>query len=141
MMTPIRGPDGRWTLPAWELFVLRHHRPLNLAIHACSFAMFWGGPVAALATGEPAWLVAFFASGAVGAFGHWISGDGGVDLREATRSPTVVFFVTRLFARLLLGRYGEDLRRARDGLAAVQALNAADAAAEESPHSNQAAAR
>jgi hypothetical protein len=130
---PIRGPDGAWTLPAWDLFVLRHHRPLNLAIHAVSFAMFWGGPIAAVATGEPVWLLAFFASGAVGAFGHWVSGDGGVDLREATRSPTVVFFVTRLFARLLTGRYSDDLRRARAGWDAVQALNGADGPGAEGP--------
>ena len=141
MTAPIRGPDGRWTLPAWDLFVLRHHHPLNLAVHAVSFALFWGGPAAAVATGEPAWWLAFFASGAVGAFGHWVSGDGEVDLREATRSPTVVFFVTRLFARLLIGRYADDLRRARAGWAAVQALNAGGDPASESPRSTPVDAR
>lgn len=99
-------------LTPWELFVLRHRKPLNLWIHAVSFGMFYGGPVAALISRNPWWLVLFAASGSVGAFGHWVSGDGGVNVREATSSPLVVFYVTRMFWRMARGRYGADIAAA-----------------------------
>ncbi|MSQ03056.1 MAG: hypothetical protein EXR71_14405 [Myxococcales bacterium] len=107
-------------LTPWDLFVLRHRRPLNLWIHAVSFGMFYGGPLAAVATRNPWWIVLFLASGGVGAFGHWVSRDGGVSVREATSSPWVVFYVTRMFYRIALGRYRGDIAAAdaRHALAA-----------------------
>lgn len=99
-------------LDPWDLFVLRHRKPLNLCIHAVSFVMFYGGPAVAVATRNPWWIVPFLASGSVGAFGHWVSGDGGVSVREATSSPWVVFYVTRMFWRIARGRYRDDLAAA-----------------------------
>ena len=54
----------------------------------------------------------FLGSGLVGAFGHWATGDGGVSVKEASSSPLVVFYVTRMFLRMARGRYGADIEAA-----------------------------
>lgn len=99
-------------LTPWDVFVLRHRKPANLAIHAVSFAMFYGGPLAALGAGDWRWMGLFLGSGLVGAFGHWVTGDGGVSVKEASSSPLVVFYVTRMFLRMAQGRYGADIEAA-----------------------------
>lgn len=58
------------------------------------------------------WLVGFFISGGVGALSHHLTGDGKVNLQEATSSPRVVFYVTIMFAKLALGTYQNDIDRA-----------------------------
>ena len=112
-------------LDAWDAFVVRHQKPSNLAGHFVSFVCFYGGPVLALATWNPWWLLPFFASGGIGALSHFLTGDGRVDVREATSSPLVVFFVTRMFWRLLRGTYAADIARANARYAEALALRAA----------------
>jgi hypothetical protein len=99
-------------LDPWDAFVVRHQKPSNLAGHFVSFVCFYGGPALALGTRNPWWLLPFFASGGIGALSHHLTGDGKVDVREATSSPLVVFFVTRMFWRILRGTYAEDIARA-----------------------------
>jgi hypothetical protein len=117
-----RAKDGSLTLESWDLFVIRHQKPTNLAGHFVSFLMFYGGPAFALATGSPwGWFV-FFASGGVGALSHFLTGDGKVNLREATSSPLVVFYVTRLFWRVFRGTYQQDIQRANENHRRLQAI-------------------
>lgn len=103
-------------LTNWDIFVLRHRKPLNWVIHFISLLCFYLSPPAALITHRWEYLVLFFGSGALGAFGHFISGDGGVSLRETTSTPRVVLFVPIMFFRILSGRYSADLRIADEKL-------------------------
>lgn len=96
----------------WDRFVLRHQRPGNLVIHFVSMLCFYGGPALALLAWNPWWLAAFFASGLLGAFGHWAFDDGPVSLREMTSQPEVPGFVVRMFWRMLRGEYARDTRLA-----------------------------
>jgi hypothetical protein len=107
-----RDRNGKPTLESWDLFVVRHQKPSNLAGHFISFLLFYGSPLLALLTSQPMWLVGFFISGGVGALSHHFTGDGKVNLHEATSSPRVVFYVTILFAKLALGTYQNDIDRA-----------------------------
>ena len=111
------GADAHVEATEWDRFVIRHRKPGNLAVHLVSFILFWGGPIAAWALWDARWLIAFFASGPVGALGHFVFRDGRVDLRETTSRPTVVFYVTRMFWRLLRGTYFDDVRAAEAKLA------------------------
>ena len=117
-----RAKDGSLTLRSWDLFVVRHQKPSNLAGHFVSFLMFYGGPLLALTTGNHWGWVAFFASGAVGAISHFLTGDGKVNLREATSSPLVVFYVTLLFWKLFRGTYRQDIERANANFRKLQTL-------------------
>jgi hypothetical protein len=62
-----RDRNGNPTLESWDLFVVRHQKPSNLAGHFISFLLFSGSPLNALLTSQPMWLVGFFISGGVGA--------------------------------------------------------------------------
>jgi hypothetical protein len=105
-------------LTDWDLFVLRHRKPGNWVVHFVSLLLFYLSPVAAWATRDPWWLAGFLSSGVLGALGHFVFKDGGVNLRETTSSPTVAFFfVPRMFLRLFTGRYAQDLRTADARLA------------------------
>jgi hypothetical protein len=99
-------------LSSWDTFVLRHKLPLNLGIHFLSFVVYYGGPVAALIFHNPWYLLGLPLSGMIGAFGHFVSGDGGVKVQEATFSPQVVFYVTVMFYKIARGRYGRDIAKA-----------------------------
>lgn len=107
-----RDRNGNPTLESWDLFVVRHQKPSNLAGHFVSLLLFYGSPLLALLTSQPIWLVGFFSSGAVGALSHHLTGDGKINLKEATSSPRVVFYVTVLFVKLALGTYKNDIDRA-----------------------------
>ncbi|MEN8761980.1 MAG: hypothetical protein ABF290_06050 [Thiogranum sp.] len=107
-----RDRNGNPTLESWDLFVVRHQKPSNLVGHFVSLLLFYGSPLLALLTSQPIWLVGFFSSGAVGALSHHLTGDGKINLKEATSSPRVVFYVTVLFVKLALGTYQNDIDRA-----------------------------
>ncbi len=115
------GGDEAVALTAYEAFVLRHTHPLNLWVHVVSFVMFWGGPLAALALWSPWPLLAFVLSGPMGAFGHFISGDSDVNLRETTSSPQVVWFSSTICLKFLRGTYQADIDRAREKFARLEA--------------------
>lgn len=99
-------------LTPWDDFVLRHRHPTNLAFHFVSCALFWAGPVLAIALRNPWWLAATASSGMVGAAGHAVSGDSDVSVRETTSSPRVVYYSTRMICRVVLGTYKHDIARA-----------------------------
>ena len=101
-------------LTKWDRFVLRHTHPLNLWIHVLSMLMYFVAPLVAIFTGNLWWLIGPVLSGSVGAFGHWLSGDGGVSLQEATVEVTVPFYVPLVFWKILDGSYFTyDVPRAR----------------------------
>ncbi len=107
-------PGSNFEPTRWDRFVVRHSDPMNLCIHFLSMLMYFVAPVLALTTGNALWWWGPVLSGSVGAFGHWISGDGGVSLKEATLEVTVPFFVPMVFWKILQGSYfTEDLPRAR----------------------------
>jgi len=99
-------------LTDWDRFVLRHRHPGNLVFHFISFLFFFGSPVLAWIFHSYWLLVPFFISGIVGAAGHWLFGDGGVNVRETTSSPQVVMFNTLMLYKIATGAYGRDVRAA-----------------------------
>jgi len=100
-------------ITSWDLFVLRHAKRGNLILHFVSWLMFFGGPLLALLSWNAWWLTLFLASGAVGAAGHYVFKDSGVSLREATSTPGVPLYVSRMFVLIARGEYAEEVRRAR----------------------------
>ena len=101
-------------LTRWDRFVLRHTKPLNLWIHVVSMLMYFVAPLVSLITGNLWWLIGPVLSGSVGAFGHWLSGDGGVSFKEATVEVTVPFYVPLVFWKIMMGSYfTHDVPQAR----------------------------
>jgi NAD(P)-dependent dehydrogenase (short-subunit alcohol dehydrogenase family) len=107
-------------LSSWDLFVLRHHKPLNLMIHAISALLFFGSPLCGLFTGDWTWFLWWCLSGCIGTAAHYIARDGMVSLREGTSSPQVVGFNVRMWWRVFTGRYRGDIMGAKARLAEEQ---------------------
>ena len=103
---------------AWDLFVVRHTHPGNLAVHALSALLFFGTPPLALLLWTPWPLLGFAASGLVGAAGHAVFRDGGVSPREATSQPEVPPWVLWMFWMLLNGTWWPEVEAARERLGA-----------------------
>ena len=105
-------PPPNHDLSPWQIFVLRHRHPLNIFIHFLSALMFYLGPAAAIYFWDWRWLILFFSSGAVGTFGHWVSKDSSVNLREATASIDAVRFSTKMAWLVVSGRYDGEVSSA-----------------------------
>lgn len=103
--------EGR--LSDWQLFVLRHQKPLNLWIHLGSCLLFWGGIGSAFLFDE--WLFLSFTaiSGIVGTLGHIVSNDNGVSGKEAVYSLDAIRFSTKLSFLFVLGSYQKELSEAK----------------------------
>jgi hypothetical protein len=113
--------ENRGDLTDWDVFVLRHRKRGNLAVHAVSCVCFFGGLLMAALTGKPVYLLAFFSSGIIGAAGHYLFKDGGVSVREATVQQTVPIYVVRMFWKLAWGTYQADVDQALARWAAFEA--------------------
>lgn len=107
-------------LSSWDLFVLRHHKPQNLVLHAVSALMFFGSPLYGLVTRDWTWFLWFCLSGCIGTAAHYLVRDGTVTLREGTSSPRVVGFNVRMWWRVFSGRYRGDIMGAKARLAQEQ---------------------
>lgn len=103
---------GGVELTPWDLFVLRHRNTANLWVHFVSFIIYYASPVVALLTRNPWWLVGLPISGYLGALGHYVFKDGGVDVKEATFSPRVVTYVTIMFYKIARGTYFAEVELA-----------------------------
>jgi hypothetical protein len=110
----------------WDSFVLNHTKTGNHVFHLISSLCFFGGPIAALVTRNPYFLIAFFGSGLIGTFGHFVFKDGLVSVRDATVRHRVPLYVLRMFYQIAIGRYSTTVAEARRraGLERAPALRA-----------------
>jgi hypothetical protein len=113
-------------LSRWDYFVLRHQSPGNWLVHLASAVLFYVFPVLALVFRQPWFLAGFFASGAVGAFGHWYFKDATVSLREATVAVEVPHYVLVMFYKIARGTYAAEILRARARAHELGATSTAD---------------
>ncbi|MCG8671704.1 MAG: hypothetical protein MI867_20030 [Pseudomonadales bacterium] len=97
----------------WARFVMRHMCPTNFFYHFLSVVLFWGGPILFFITFDWYYWILFFISGGVGSIGHIIGSDPGIDVREATSSPTAAMMATYMVFRVLVGKYEKDVERAK----------------------------
>ena len=94
----------------WEIFVLKHRHPGNLALHGLSGCVFYGLPIAASVTGNPWWLCGLPLSSMIGVLGHALFEEGDIDLQDAVFSLRTLQCLNRMFWRMLTGHYHEDIR-------------------------------
>jgi N-acyl-D-aspartate/D-glutamate deacylase len=109
----------------WDIFVLKHQHPANVAFHAAGVVIFYGLCLWAWLSGQPWWLALLPLSQLVGLLGHRLFEPSHVDRRDAVFSLRATRCLNRMFLRLLTGRYPGDVRRARAELQAYRAEGAA----------------
>jgi N-acyl-D-aspartate/D-glutamate deacylase len=109
----------------WDVFVLKHQHPANVAFHAAGVVIFYGLCLWAWMSGQPWWLALLPLSQLTGLLGHRFFERSHVDRRDAVFSLRATRCLNWMFLRLIAGRYPGDVRRVRAELDAYQAGGAA----------------
>ena len=109
----------------WDIFVLKHQRPANVACHVAGVIVFYGLALWAWGTGNPWWLCLLPSSQLVGLAGHRLFERSHIDRRDAIFSLRASRCLNRMFVRVVTGRYFRDVRRLRARLAEHRAARAA----------------
>jgi len=94
----------------WELFVLKHQQPHNITFHMIGVILFYGIPITALYAQNP-WLLCWMPlSPTIGLIGHWVFERSNIDLQDAILSARTVRCFNKMFYRVLIGKYIEDIQ-------------------------------
>lgn len=107
-------------LDYWDVFVFKHQRPRNVALHCIAVLMLYGALAGALA-GSLWWLLLVPASQALGFAGHLFFERNHVDTRDALFSWRASYCLNRMFLLVATGRYGREVSRVRAQFARFQA--------------------
>lgn len=94
----------------WDVFVLKHRHPANVALHLLGVVIFYGLIVAAIVTRNFWLLLALPLSQLVGLVGHALFEPSPIDKRDAIFSTRASRCLNRMFVRVLTGRYAADIR-------------------------------
>jgi N-acyl-D-aspartate/D-glutamate deacylase len=106
-------PDHPFT-DYWDIFVLKHRNPYNIALHMLGVVIFYGA--LALAARWPWLLVLLPLSQIAGLLGHYFFERSHIDLQDAVFSVRASRCLNRMFLRVIAGRYPGDIRRTSKAL-------------------------
>ena len=104
----------------WDVFVLKHQRPGNVALHCLGVVLIYGGAAATLLTGNPWWLSLIVLSQATGIAGHLLFERSHIDVRDAVFSWRASRCLNRMFFAVICGSYWKEVGRVRQQLASFR---------------------
>ncbi|MGH9752685.1 MAG: Mpo1-like protein, partial [Blastocatellia bacterium] len=110
----------------WDIFVLKHQNPYNIALHVCGVIIFYGLLVAVWLTRNPWLLLLLPLSQVVGLAGHYFFERSHIDLQDAVFSFRASRCLNRMFFKLITGGYGQEIRRRNEALREYQSRGAGD---------------
>jgi len=117
----------------WDVFVLKHQNPYNIALHVLGVLIFYGLLLGARLLHTPWLLWCLPLSQFVGLLGHYSFERSHIDWRDAVFSWRASRCLNKMFYRVMTGQYGDDMRRA---LAALQTYQQSGQAVSTAPEHN-----
>ena len=108
----------------WDIFVLKHQHPLNIAFHVLGVVIFYALLIAAFAMKNYWLLLLLPSSQIVGLIGHRFFERSTIDLQDAVFSIRASRSLNKMFFKLITGRYFEEIERKRERLRAYQLAQA-----------------
>ncbi len=100
----------------WDIFVLKHQHPINIALHVVGIIffyrlLFWTWKL------QNFWLLLGLPlTQLLGLTGHFLFERSHIDLQDAVFSWRASFCLGRMLLRILLGKYGNDIRQRQEVL-------------------------
>ncbi|CAN1213199.1 D-aminoacylase [Tumidithrix helvetica PCC 7403] len=104
----------------WDIFVLKHQHPINIALHVVGIFVFYGLLLAAWRLQNPWLLLCLPLTQLSGLIGHFLFERSHIDLQDAVFSWRASSCLGRMLLRLALGKYGEDIRQRQEKLEIYQ---------------------
>ncbi|MCT7972052.1 DUF962 domain-containing protein [Laspinema olomoucense] len=95
----------------WDIFLLKHQHPMNVALHVVGILIFYGILFAAVWFQNSWILLGLPLTQLTGLMGHFWFERSEIQLRDAVFSWRASFCLGRMLWRILLGKYKEDVRQ------------------------------
>ena len=100
----------------WDIFVLKHQHPVNIALHALGVVIFYGVLMAALAL-QNYWLLLWLpTSQIVGLIGHYFFERSYIDAQDALFSIRASCSLNKMFFQIITGKYGKEIAQKNEML-------------------------
>jgi hypothetical protein len=100
----------------WDIFVMKHRNPYNIALHFLGVIVFYAIVAAAIFARNPWLLFLLPLSQIVGLVGHYFFERSHIDLQDAVFSVRASRSLNKMFLRIVTGKYKEDIHRANQEL-------------------------
>lgn len=104
----------------WDIFVLKHQHPINIALHLIGIFFFYGLLFISWKSQNYWLLFGLPITQLIGLAGHFLFERSHIDLQDAIFSWRASFCLGKLLFRVLLGKYGEDIRQRQEILKQYQ---------------------
>jgi hypothetical protein len=104
----------------WDIFVLKHQHPMNVALHVVGILffyslLFWTWKL------QNFWLLLGLPiTQLIGLTGHFLFEQSHIDRQDAVFSWRASFCLGQMLFRILLGKYGDDIRQRQEVLQQYQ---------------------
>lgn len=104
----------------WDIFVLKHQHPINIAFHILGISYFYI-LLFAIWRSQNYWLLLGLPiTQLIGLVGHFLFERVHIDLQDAVFSWRASFCIAKMLFRVLLGQYGKDIRKRQEILRQYQ---------------------
>ena len=98
----------------WDIFVLKHQHPINIFLHIIGIFFFYS-LLLIIWKLHNYWLIfGLPITQLIGLAGHFLFERSHIDLQDAVFSWRASFCLGKLLFRVLLGKYGEDIRQRQE---------------------------
>lgn len=104
----------------WDIFVLKHQHPMNIALHLIGIFFFYGLLLISWKSQNYWLLFGLPITQLIGLAGHFLFERSHIDLQDAIFSWRASFCLGKLLFRVLLGKYREDIRQRQEILKQYQ---------------------
>jgi hypothetical protein len=105
----------------WDIFVLKHQHPINIALHLLGILIFYGLLCSAWLLHRPILLLAIPLTQITGLLGHLLFERSHIDLQDAIFSWRASLCLGRLLWQLLTGKYAQDIESRLEQIRIYQA--------------------
>jgi N-acyl-D-aspartate/D-glutamate deacylase len=117
-----RLPDHPFT-DYWDIFVLKHQHPANIALHVVGIIFFYGLLITTWQSGNWWLLLGLPLTQFFGLIGHWLFESSYINRQDALFSWRASICLGKMLFRLIAGQYGGDIRDRQQTLKAYLASN------------------
>lgn len=104
----------------WDIFVLKHQHPINIALHIIGILFFYNLLFIAWKSKHFWLLLGLPLTQLIGLAGHFLFERSHIDLQDAVFSWRASFCLGKMLFRVLFGKYGEDIRQRQEILRQYQ---------------------